>query len=246
MRRILLIVSIALIPFFAVRGDLPRPLGWVSDYAGLLDRDSIQRLNDVISAVKASVGVEIAVVTRSSLDEFGSLEETGLAYLEGWGVGQKGKDNGLVILIVYDPSTDYKGYKIETGYGLEGELPDGLLGQIAREEMVPYFKQGEFGKGVLAAVVRIGNVLGADLGAAAPSKTRRTGGGLGWILFLFLMMILLAGRRGRGSGLLALLLLGGLGGPRRSGGFGGGGFGGGGFGGFGGGSGGGGGVSGSW
>lgn len=246
MRRPIEIILSIFILFAFADADLPRPLGWVSDYAGLLDSRSVDQLNSVIGSIKSSTGAEIAVVTQNSLDGYGSIDEMGLAYLEGWGVGKKGKDNGLVILVVVDKSTNYNGYRFETGYGLEGDLPDGLLGQIGREELVPRFREGDFGGGILAAVIRVGNILGADLKATPPAKTKRRSKGIGSIIFLLLMFLLIAGR-GRRSGLLWLLLLGSLGGGRRmGGGFGGGGFGGGGFGGFGGGMGGGGGASGSW
>jgi uncharacterized protein len=224
---------------------LPRPLGWVSDYAGLLAGNERQQIDAVIGSMNRSTGVEVAVVTQNSLGDYGSIEEMALAYLEGWGVGGKNKDNGLVILVVVDPEAGYKRYRFETGYGLEGDLPDGLLGQIGREELVPRFQNGQYGQGIMAALVRIGDILGADMSAQRPTESPVRKKGIGSLIFLLFFLLLLFSRRGRGSGLLWLLLLGGLGGGRSGGGFGGGGFGGG-FGGFGGGTGGGGGASGSW
>ena len=245
MKRLSSAVILVLVLAIAVHAGLPRPLGWVSDYAGLLDGNSVNRLNQALNSIKTSTGMEIAVVTQNSLGEYGSIDEMGLAYLQGWGIGRQGKDDGLLILVVYDKTSDFKGYRFETGYGLEGDLPDGLLGQIGREEFVPRFRDGDYGGGILAAVIRIGNILGADLNMAPPAGGKRKGGSI--VPFIVLMIIfILLGRKRRGSGLFWLLLLGGLGGPRRGGGFGGGGFGGGGFGGFGGGGGGGGGASGGW
>ena len=233
--------------------SIPRPVGWVSDYAGLFDRNGIARITDAITSIKASTGAEIAVVTQSSLGEFGFPEEMALAYLEQWGIGEKGIDNGLLILILYDRNSNLKEYRFETGLGLEGDLPDGLLGQIGREELVSRFRQGDFSGGVLAAVVRIGNILGADLtqvpASQKPIAGKKSIGSVAFFIFI-IFMLLSRGlfRRGGGGGLLGLLLLGSMMGPRgRIGGFGGGGFGGGSFGGFGGGGGGaGGGAGGSW
>ena len=233
--------------------SVPRPLGWVSDYAGLFDRAGVNMITQAITSIKAGTGAEIAVVTQNSMGEFGSREEMALAYLEKWGIGEKGKDNGLLILILYDRSLNLKEYRFETGLGLEGDLPDGLLGQIAREEMVSRFRQGDFSGGVLASVVRIGNILGADL-TQVPAAQKPIAGkkGIGsFIFFAFIILMLLSrviSGKGRGGGLLALLMLGSMMGSRgRIGGFGGGGFGGGSFGGFGGGGGGaGGGAGGSW
>lgn len=243
-------LAFALLLFNVSLASIPRPLGWVSDYAGIFDRAGVNQITQAIQSIKASTGDEIAVVTQDSLGEFGSPEEMALAYLEKWGIGEKGKDNGLLILILYDKSTNLKDYRFETGMGLEGDLPDVLLGQIGREEMVPRFRTGDFSGGVLASVIRIGNILGADLGRvpAAPRNPIKRKKGIGSLIFFILFVVVLLGRGRRGGGLLGLLLLGSMIGPRgRSGGFGGGGFGGGGFGGFGGGGGGaGGGAGGSW
>jgi uncharacterized protein len=233
----------------AALASVPQPLGYVSDYAGLLDPGSAGSITNVIQAIKSSTGAEIAVVIQNSLNGFGSVEEMALAYLSSWKVGEKGKDNALVLMIVYDKANNLKAYRFETGYGLEGQLPDGLLGQIGREELVPNFKAGDFGGGILAAITRIGNVLGANL--SSPSRRHRSGGqGLGSLIFLLVILFFIFAGRGRGSGLLWLLMLGSMRGSRSGGGFSGGGFGGGGSGGFGGfgggGGGGGGGATGSW
>ncbi len=233
--------------------SVPRPLGWVSDYAGLLGSAEEEMITNAILSIKASTGAEIAVVTQNSMGEFGFPEEMALAYLKEWGLGEKGKDNGLLILILFDRDSDLKEYRFETGLGLEGDLPDGLLGQIRREELVPRFRQGDFAGGVLAAVVRIGNILGADL-TQIPAAQKPVAGkrGIGSSIFIALIILMLLSRiitgKSRGGGLLALLMLGSMmGSGRRIGGFGGGGFGGGSFGGFGGGGGGaGGGAGGSW
>jgi len=253
MRKSIFTITLLILYATSALAVLPRPLGQVSDYAGLIDSQSKSQLDAALSIIEANSGIEIAVVTRKSLDDYGSIEEMGLAYLEGWGVGKRGKDNGLVILVVYDPSSDIKGYRFESGYGLEGELPDGLLGQVGREEMVPFFQQGEFGKGILSAVIRISKILNVNLQMAPPKGRVRERNGIGSVLFILFIILVVLGRRGGGRAGLLFLLLGGMGGFRgpggfRGGSFGGGGFGsgGGGFGGFGGGGGGGGGASGSW
>jgi uncharacterized protein len=240
---------LALLLFNVSQASIPRPLGWVSDYAGIFDRSGVEMMTRAITSIKASTGAEIAVVTQNSLGEFGYPEEMALAYLEKWGIGKREKDNGLLILILYDRSSNLKESRFETGLGLEGDLPDGLLGQIAREEMVPRFRAGDFTGGVLASVVRIGNVLGADL-TQVPASQKPVKGkkGIGSLIFFIFFVMVLLGRGRRGGGLLGLFLLGSMMGSRgRVGGLGGGGFGGGGFGGFGGGGGGaGGGAGGSW
>jgi uncharacterized protein len=232
---------------------LPRPQGYVSDYMDLLDAQSVGAITDVIRSIEASTGAEIAVIIQDSLESNTAIEEEALQYLSGWKIGKKGEDNGLVLLVVDDKVHNIHNYRFETGRGLEGQLPDGFLGQVGREEMVPWFRSGDFGKGILSAVIRIGNRLGADLNASPPRKATKGVPGIAGLIFFIVMMIIFSGlgrgrRGGAGSGLFWLLMLSGMGG-RRGGGFGSGGFGGGGggFGGFGGGGGGaGGGATGGW
>ncbi len=242
--------------------ELPQPLGYVSDYADLLSRQDIDRVTQAVTAIEASTGAEIAVIVQDTLDENITMEEQALAYLSGWKVGKKGQDNGLVLLLVVDKSHQHGQYRFETGLGLEGDLPDGRLGQIGRENLIPYFRQGDYGGGILAAIVNIGEILGADMTASRPAKPKTKGIPALGIIIAIIVFFMIFGGRGRGghgirsgvggSDLLWLMLLGGMGGRHRGGGWGGlggGGFGGGGggFGGFGGGGGGaGGGAGGSW
>ena len=200
--------------------SIPRPVGWVSDFAGLLKPSDEQAITELVKAIKTSTGDEIAVVTQNSLDEFADPQEMALAYIEDWALGEKGKDNGLLILILFDPNSDLKQYRFETGLGLEGQLPDGLLGQIGREELVPRFRQGDFGGGIYASVARIGQVLGADLSALPEARKTPVGKnkGLGSIIFFILFFIILMSRGRRGGGLLGLFILGSMMGSGRRGG----------------------------
>jgi uncharacterized protein len=253
MRRAALILLLLVFAVPGVLAALPRPQGYVSDYVGILDDGSRAEITQAIEAIEKSTAAEIAVIIQDTLGESATIEEAALAYLSEWKVGKKGKDNGLVLLIVTNRSGSHGEYRFETGLGLEGELPDGLLGQIGREDIIPRFRAGEIGGGILAAVYRIGIILGADMSAIQPKKPGPGGSGIGALLFFLIILFFIfggLGRRGGGSGLLWLMLLGSMGSGRGQGGFGGrgfGGFGGGGFGGFGGGGGGaGGGATGSW
>ena len=170
--------------------------------------------------------------------------------------GEEGTDRGLLLIL----ATDDRKYRIEVGYGLEGILPDGRVGDIGRQ-MIPYLRQNDFDGAVTMAVQQTAGVIAADAGVTLTSAPRRGPPGqqvqvqqlsLGQLLVMgivLLAVIFFLARFG-GSGLLGFLIgmfMGGGGG--RGGGWGGGGDGGdsgGGFGGFGGGSSGGGGASGSW
>jgi len=150
-------------------------------------------------------------------------------------------------------ATQDRKVRIEVGRGLEGDLPDALAGRIIRAGIIPFFKQGQTGAGVLVGLGMIAESVGGKLeNIPTPQmrQTRRRGGvNLAFLIFLSIFLIgpiVFRGRRrgGLGSAILGGMLLGSLMGGRRGGGFGGGGFGGG----FGGGGGGfsGGGASGGW
>lgn len=238
--------AVALIVFFltaiAWPQDLPRYRGYVNDFAGIIDSRSAAQIEAIISSIERSTGVEMAVVTEESL-EGRPIEEEALRYLEGWGIGKKGEDNGLVILVAQQE----RRVRIEVGYGLEGVLPDGLAGEIIRYEIIPRFKQGDYGDGLLAATYKIGKIVGGE--TVAYPKTERRRSNIGGLIYLIIIVLIIAsgfsGRR-RGSRLGLLFFLTGFGsgfGFGRSSGWGGSSSG---FGGFGGGMGGGGGATGGW
>ncbi|MCP4580887.1 MAG: TPM domain-containing protein [candidate division Zixibacteria bacterium] len=245
-KNLLPLIIICLLASIAFADELPKPRGYVNDFAGIIDGGRAQQIESACASIERTTGVEISVVTIDSLRNY-SIEEMGLRFLEEWGVGQKGKDNGVVILIAM---TDRE-IRIENGYGIEEVLPDGKAGEIIRYEIGPRFKQGDYGGGLLAAVYKIGKIVGGEI-VTYPSKKRRRKS-LGSLIYLVFFLIMIISsifgrgrRRGRGLGLLWFMTGFGMG---RTGGFGGssgssGGFGS--FGGFGGGMGGGGGASGGW
>jgi uncharacterized protein len=235
--------------------DLPQPTNYVSDFAGVLSPATQTYLNNLCLQLDRQAHAQIAVVTVKSLDGE-PIENFATALEDKWKVGKKGTDRGLLLIFAIN---DRK-YRIEVGYGLEGILPDGRVGDIGRQ-IVPYLQRNDYDGAVTVAVRQIAGVIAADAGvtlnsgprpAYAPAPQPRPlslGELLGLGLVLLLVIFVLA--RFGGSGLLGFLigmfLGGGGGGGRRGGdGWGGGGGGDGGFGGFGGGSSGGGGASGSW
>ncbi|MCS6818163.1 MAG: TPM domain-containing protein [Blastocatellia bacterium] len=274
-RAILIIALVGLALGHLAHGqDFPSPRGYVNDFAGVLDPESQARMEALIRRVRSQMGVEIAIVTVPSLGER-PIEDYSIELARRWGIGQKGEDTGLLILV----APNERKWRIEVGYGLEGELPDGLVGEVGRR-MVPYFRERKYGEGlelglqtIVATLAQKRGVTIEDVDASlayAPERRPARTTGLGLVLLLlvlFIVAFVLAATTGvsRRKGGRALrsrpyrdsdwlwypIIFSGGG----SGGFGGhiggsshgwGGFGGGGFGGFGGGSFGGGGASGSW
>lgn len=240
--------------------DLPKPTDYVSDFAHVLSPAAVARLDHICSQLDHSqANAQVAIVTVKTLDgddaaDFASRLE------DKWKMGKKGSDRGVLILLAVN---DHK-RRIDVGYGLEGILPDGKVGDIGRE-MVPDLRANDFDGAVTMAVGEIAQVIAADAKISLDDqpvegsaiRPVRHGISLGKILLIILLLVFFGG-----SGLFRLLfglslfssVLGGGRGWGGGGGFGGGGFGSGGggggggsgFGGFGGGDFGGGGAGGDW
>jgi uncharacterized protein len=241
---------------------IPELTAPVNDFAGVIDAESRATLDRVIRTLQQGTGDVIVVATIPTYaPAYADIREYAVKMFEngGRGVGDKAKDNGLLVLVAVD---DRKVW-IEVGYGLEGPITDGFSGSTSRNDMVPFFRTGEYGKGLVAGVTRLAGRIAEERGvtladlprlAARPQRAapRTVRLDAKWILALVIGIILLnmiisamtpkslRGRR-RGGGWSS----GGWSGWSGGGSFGGGSFGGG-FGGFGGGGSGGGGGGASW
>ncbi|MBT4602349.1 MAG: TPM domain-containing protein [Bacteroidetes Order II. Incertae sedis bacterium] len=230
---------------------------WVTDAGDFLDRTEESILDRKLSGYADSTSTQIVVVTVRDLGGY-DAQEYALAIGRNWKVGQSDKNNGVVILI----SRTERAVRVETGYGMEGVLPDALAGRLVRDIMVPSFKSGEFFQGINTAVDVIIAVASGEFDADSIEQ-RRNPQPISPIMVYFIIMFIYfvisairnkgnrGGKRGRRNqyNALPMIFFGNSMGHGRSGGFGGGGgFSGGGFGGFGGGGGGcgGGGAGGSW
>lgn len=232
----------------------PDPPRLINDFAGILSQEEVSNLEAKVIAFDDSTSTQIVVVTLSEINDDPNM----VAFKIGqeWGVGQKDKRNGLVILV--KPKTDgSRGkYAIAVGYGLEPLIPDALAKRIGELEMVPYFKENNYYGGIDAA---INAAMLATKGQykAVPKKTKGKGTGILIIIGIILLLIIFSKKNrnnrhqsfGTGSNSLPFWMLMGMGassGSSRGSDWGSFSSGGGSFGGFGGGSFGGGGASGSW
>ena len=165
-----------------------KPQGYVSDFAGILDGAAKSRLNSLIALTEQKTSAEIAVVTVPSLEGW-TVEDYAMLLFKKWGIGKKGKDNGVLVLV----APKERKVRIEVGYGLEPILPDGLTGQIIREAFVPAFKRGDFPSGIEDGVKRIATIISAGE-PASKWKFRAHSNIKGpWLLTLFLSLFVGAG-----------------------------------------------------
>jgi uncharacterized protein len=146
-------ISLAQIPADQLLHSL-RPAAYVNDYAGILQPDQRQALEDRCQLLQRQTGAELAVVIVRSL-QGGQIDDFANKLFRQWGIGQKGKDNGLLFLIALD---DRKA-RIEVGRGLEPILPDAIEGRILDQQLFPAFKQQRYFDGLQAAVARIAEIV---------------------------------------------------------------------------------------
>jgi len=233
------------------------PQGYVSDFAHVLDGSSRAQLEAYCGRVEQVTGVQMAIVTIDSLEGEPIEDVTNTLYRK-WGVGKKGKDEGIMLLLAIKDRRD----RVEIGYSLEPILPDGFDGSVMREAR-PLLRQNAYGPALFAAAEQMGSRIatakGVTLDVSLRPQRRVVGQrpGIPWpFIVIGIIILLVIMRGGGGGGFLTGMILGNLlgrgggGGGWGGGGFGGydsgGGGGGGGFGGFGGGDSGGGGASSDW
>ncbi len=226
----------------------PSSVGFVSDFANVLFEDNKLILEKIILEVEQKTSAEIVVVTVKDLSGT-TIEDYAVKLFENWRIGKKNKNNGILFIT----SINEKKVRIEVGYGLEGIINDGLVGEILDKYVLPNYKKGDYNAGILLGTVVIANLVAKEYNVSLTSldsakeqvlrfqENEKLSLGqiiMGTIIVVFLLYIFIT------NPILFLLFLN-IGG--RGGGFGRGGFGGGGrFGGFGGGTSGGAGASRSW
>jgi len=236
-------VAIATLLCVALHAQSPLPAndGWVTDLAGFLSPQQEQALETLMESYRQGSGDEIALLTVPDLGGR-SLERYALEVSRDWGLGEKGKNNGALLLV----AKKERKIRIEVGRGLEGSVTDSISGRIIRDAIAPEFKRGRIYDGLRAGVEALHAAAGGDYSKIPQQRGSRSRGGLGLLPLLFIFFILsnlFGRRRGRGGFLGALLLGSAMSRGRHSSGW----HGSGGFGGFGGGGGfSGGGASGGW
>jgi uncharacterized protein len=147
--------------------DVPYLSGRVNDEAGLLSMETVQHLNGLLKAHEDSTSNQVAVLTVPSLGGE-EIEEFSIKVVEAWKLGQRGKDNGVLLLV----SRDDRRVRIEVGRGLEGVLPDITCGSIIRNDILPKFKAGDYDAGVTGGVE---SILAAISGSYVADATSDSG-----------------------------------------------------------------------
>jgi uncharacterized protein len=145
---------VALAGSVAAAQTFPKPTGRVTDLAEVIDAATEAQIDQQLAALEQRTSSEVAVATVKSLDGM-SVEEYANRLFKAWGVGQAKQDNGVLVLV----APNEREIRIEVGYGLEGVLPDGLAGEIIRQQFLPRFREDDYAGGIRTGVARVVEVV---------------------------------------------------------------------------------------
>lgn len=162
---VLLLITLAVLP--ASARTIPAFKGYVNDYADMISGPVEAKLEQTLQSFEHTDSTQLAVLTVDSL-EGDPLEDFSIRVAEKWGVGQKGKDNGVLLLV----AKKERRARLEVGYGLEGVLTDLLAGRIIDDVITPRFKSGQFDQGFEAGVMAVIQATRGEFKADQTSSRR--------------------------------------------------------------------------
>ena len=179
----------------------------VNDYAHVVDPESARTLDAAIRSLQRATGDVVVVATVDTFKPYGTIDEYAVKMFEngGRGIGEKGRDNGLLVLVAVND----RRVRVEVGYELEQFITDGYAGQVRDEDITPQFRQGNYGAGLVAGVQRIVGRIAQGRGVTLqdvpqPTTTLRRrrasgGGAIFWLFIAFIVIRALVGGIRRNS-----------------------------------------------
>ncbi len=139
--------------------EIPQAQGRVNDFAGVISPEYREKIAQVIDRLEKATSAEIAVVTIPSIAPYDEFTYSQKLFDE-WKIGKKGKDNGVLILVAVND----RRWRIHTGYGMEGILPDSVCAAISRDWLVSYLRNNNYSEGLFAAVDKIAEIISKSSG----------------------------------------------------------------------------------
>lgn len=143
----------------ALAQEIPQPINYVSDYAGIIDDVTEAKLNALLKELEEKTTAEVAVLTVRSTKPLNDFDYS-IRVFNQWKIGEEAEDNGLLFLVV----SDDRRARITTGYGLEGILPDGKVGEILDKYVIPYFKEGDYSEAIYQGSWKVAYIVAEDAG----------------------------------------------------------------------------------
>lgn len=172
-------IGLALFPTVATAQELPKPVGYVNDFAGVFTEEVRVNLENALRQTEQETSVEEVVVTVSSLGD-STIEEYAVRLFEEWGIGKRSEDNGILLIL----AVEERKVRIEVGYGLEGYITDGRAGRILDEAVIPDLRNNDYALGLSKGALAIRMALdetGFTSGKPAPVEPDPLGGLTDWL-----------------------------------------------------------------
>ena len=170
---------------YAAEVKFPSPVGYVNDFAGMIDSSSEAKLNSMAHSLKTKTGCEMAIVTVKTTEPL-DPKTYAVKLNEKWKVGEKGKDNGYIILV----AEKERRTEIETGYGLEYIMTDSFCGRVLDESVTPMFKAGKFGEGLTNGAAVINRKIFENMKDVGKPPAKKKNYALGLVLLSLLLVVI--------------------------------------------------------
>lgn len=170
MKRTFLCVAAAVLlcsAAFSADIKFPSPAGAANDYAKVIGPVNISNIERLAASLRSKNGAELAVVTVKTTAPL-DAKTYAVELFKKWGIGQKGKDNGVLVLAAIED----RRIEIEVGYGLEGILTDGYCGRVIDEKILPSFKKSDYGQGLYAGASELAAKVIKEYDPSAPVKNK--------------------------------------------------------------------------
>ena len=177
----------------------PKPARYFNDFAGIISKPVQERLNSELEALEKSDSTQIVVAIFKKMQSESSIEDYTVRVAEAWGVGQKRKNNGAVLFIFIEDRQMF----LQTGYGIEGAIPDAVAKDITENRIKPQFKNGNYDAGAIAGVEGIlqaarGEYKGTGQTVSGTRRQRNQNGFSKFAILLFFLFVVGSMRRRRG------------------------------------------------
>ena len=189
------LISFAWLSLAQALPTFPPLTGRVVDDAGILSEDTRARLTNILAQLEQKTGDQVVVATLKSL-QGQDIATYGYQLGRAWGIGQKGKNNGAILVV----APNERRVRIEVGYGLEGTLTDAASKLIIEDVVIPQFRAGNYDAGVQAGTIELVRLLGGDKVDLSkvpeppqPAHEDR-GGGIPWVVIALVLIWIVFGR----------------------------------------------------
>lgn len=175
----------------------PKPDRYFNDYAGVTDQATTLQLNEQLAQFERETSTQLLVAVYRTMESESSVADYTQRIAQTWGVGQKSQNNGAVLFVFVENHQMF----IQTGYGLEGALPDATCFDITHNVIAPHFKQGDYAAGLKAGITAMMQAVRGEYKGSGKTNLEKQNGGGGFpfdlIIFVVILLAIIASRWGR-------------------------------------------------